>query len=182
MVRCTYEYHTILMSNFSLDDWHPSIKIHRRTLRSLNSVLPLSLVFRPCFHTWTSPFWPYIISVTRKEFKLFHPTRWSVFLLVLGFYLHFSSLQWFLSSPFILFSCYITVFPLHPGIFLPKEKKKRTEKKFSKCLSLYCKLWATVVHSLGTLGNCVVRSRNENSLRGCSLPNKPGYADRVKVI
>jgi hypothetical protein len=70
----------------------------------------------------------------------------------------------------------------HPGIFLPKKKKKKKGKKFSKCLSLYCKLWATVVHSRGTLGNYVVRSKDENSLRGYTLPNKPRYADQVTKI
>jgi hypothetical protein len=59
-----------------------------------------------------------------------------------------------------------------PTILLPKEGKRRVGK-LSKCLSLYCKLWATVVHSRGTLGTCVVRTRDENCLRGCSLPNKP---------
>jgi hypothetical protein len=71
-----------------------------------------------------------------------------------------------------------------PTILLPKERKRRVGK-LSKCLSLYCKLWATVVHSRGTLESCVVRSTDENSLRGCSFPKKKKasrYADQAASV
>jgi len=104
------------------------------------------------------------------NFNFTTPYRWSVFLLVPGFYLHSSFSQWFLPPSLFYFLATLQLF--YPTtILLPKGRQEG--EKVSKCLSLYCKLWATVVHSRGTLGSYVVRSRDENSLRGCSLPKKP---------
>ena len=132
-------------------------------------------LFPQHLHIWTSKLYAlrstsyFFFSV--KKFKLFHFNRWSVSLLVLAFYLQASFSQWFLPPSFVLFSCYITVFSFLT-ILLQKSTKKKKEKrrgKLSKCLSLYYKLWATVVHSRGTLGSYAVCSRDGNSLRGCSL-------------
>lgn len=134
-----------------------------------------------CCMLYALPYKSYFFTV--KEFKLFFFNRWSVSLLVLAFYLHASFSQWFLPPSFVLFSCYITVFLLSHN-FAPKSTQKKRKKrrgKLSKCLSLYCKLWATVVHSRGTLGSYAVCSRDGNRLGGCSLPtSQPPPSVRIE--
>ena len=86
-------------------------------------------------HIWTSklyalPSTSYFFTV--KEFKLFHFNRWSVSLLVLGFYLQSSFSQWFLPPSFVLFSCYITVFSFLTILLQKKVQRKKEKKKKRK--------------------------------------------------